>query len=64
MDLPLIIAGTKIFDCQHYIDRKIIGNEKKKAKRDQKKEINYVTEFCFPSISQGQCHILDYTTST
>ena len=26
--VPFIIAGTKIFDCQHGIDRKVIAKEK------------------------------------
>ena len=51
--VPLIIAGTKIFDCQHGIDRKVIAKEKNKTERDQKKVRNYVAEFFFPSISRS-----------
>ena len=38
--VPLIIAGTKIFGCQHGIDRKVITKEKNKTERDQKKVRN------------------------
>ena len=39
--IPLIIAGTKMFDCQHEEDRKLLAKEKKKKKNDQKKARNY-----------------------
>ena len=39
--IPLIIAGTKMFDCQHGKDRKLLAKEKKKKEKDQKKARNY-----------------------
>ena len=39
--IPLIIAGTKLFDCQRGKDRKLLAKEKKKKEKDQKKARNY-----------------------
>ena len=39
--IPLIIAGTKLFDCQHGKDRKLLAKEKKKKGKDRKKARNY-----------------------
>ena len=39
--IPLIIARTKLFDCQHGEDRKLLAKEKKKKEKDQKKARNY-----------------------
>ena len=39
--IPLIIAGRKLFDCQHGKDWKILAKEKKKNEKDQKKARNY-----------------------
>ena len=39
--IPLIIAGTKMFGCQHGKDRKLLAKEKKKKEKDQKKARNY-----------------------
>ena len=51
--VPLITAGTKIFDCQHGIDRKVIAKEKNKTEKEQKKVRNYVAELFFVSISRN-----------
>ena len=39
--IPLIIAGTKLFGCQHGKYRKLLAKEKKKKEKDQKKARNY-----------------------
>ena len=49
--VPLIIAGTKIFDCHHGIYRKAIAKEKNETERDQKKVRNHAAEFFIASIS-------------
>ena len=51
--VPLIIAETKIFDCQHDLDRKVIAKEENETENDRKKVRNYAAEFFFPSISRN-----------